>query len=124
MASASVNGCSTRSGHRLTSSCSPAAMNSDTLVRCDSFGAFYVPKNQDTWDTIKSIMGEILDIDDATLEAAGSPQRTTSAATAAPMVREKRNKVLIVEDDADLAARARAAAEEVRRRDAHRLERH
>ena len=42
--------------------------DSDTLSRCDSFGAFYVPKNQETWDTIKSIMGEILDIDEAALE--------------------------------------------------------
>jgi len=77
--------------------------DSDTLVRCDSFGAFYVPKNHETWDTIKSIMGEILDIDRATLEAAGNPQRTTFGGEAAPVVREKRNKVLIVEDDADLA---------------------
>src|SRR6185503_11167232 len=77
--------------------------DSDTLVRCDSFGAFYVPKNQETWDTIKSIMGEILEIDDATLQAAGSGQKTNFGGEARPVVREKRNKVLIVEDDADLA---------------------
>ena len=76
--------------------------DSDTLVRCDSFGAFYVPKNHETWDTIKSIMGEILDIDDAALEASNAP-RSTFGGEAPPVVREKRNKVLIVEDDADLA---------------------
>ncbi len=77
--------------------------DSDTLVRCDSFGAFYVPKNHETWDTIKSIMGEILDIDEATLESAGSERRSSFGGDAPAVVREKRNKVLIVEDDADLA---------------------
>jgi CheY-like chemotaxis protein len=76
--------------------------DSDTLVRCDSFGAFYVPKNQETWDTIKSIMGEILDIDDETLATASAP-RSNFGGGERPVVREKRNKVLIVEDDADLA---------------------
>jgi len=76
--------------------------DSDTLMRCDSFGAFYVPKNHETWDTIKSIMGEILDIDEGTLAAVGA-QRTSFGGEAPPAVREKRNKVLIVEDDADLA---------------------
>jgi CheY-like chemotaxis protein len=75
--------------------------DSDTLMRCDSFGAFYVPKNQETWDTIKSILGEILEIDETTLNAVGA-QRTLTGAER-PVVREKRNKVLIVEDDADLA---------------------
>ena len=75
--------------------------DSDTLSRCDSFGAFYVPKNQDTWDTIKSIMGEILDIDEAALNAAVAPR--TFKPSDDPLKREKRNKVLIVEDDADLA---------------------
>jgi CheY-like chemotaxis protein len=74
--------------------------DSDTLVRCDSFGAFYVPKNQDTWDTIKSIMSEVLDIDESALEAATPPRNFGGEDT---LVREKRNKILIVEDDADLA---------------------
>ena len=74
----------------------------DTLTRCDSFGAFYVPKNHETWDTIKSIMGEILDIDEAALDAVGRAENDSSASDD-PLVREKRNKVLIVEDDADLA---------------------
>ena len=77
--------------------------DSDTLVRCDSFGAFYVPKNQETWDTIKSIMGEILEIDDATLAGGRARSRSNFGGEARPVVREKRNKVLIVEDDADLA---------------------
>lgn len=76
--------------------------DSDTLTRCDSFGAFYVPKNQETWDTIKSILGEVLEIDNVTLASVGS-QRTSFGGQAPPAVREKRNKVLIVEDDADLA---------------------
>lgn len=75
--------------------------DSDTLSRCDSFGAFYVPKNQETWDTIKSIMGEVLDIDEAALNAAVAPR--TFKPSDDPLKREKRNKVLIVEDDADLA---------------------
>ncbi len=74
--------------------------DSDTLVRCDSFGAFYVPKNQDTWPTIKSILGEVLEIDESTLAAAVPPRSFGGENT---MVREKRNKILIVEDDADLA---------------------
>ena len=76
--------------------------DSDTLVRCDSFGAFYVPKNQETWDTIKSIMGEILDIDRCHLGGC-EPIAISFGGEAPPVVREKRNKVLIVEDDADLA---------------------
>ncbi len=74
--------------------------DSETLLRCDSFGAFYVPKNHETWDTIKSIMGELLEIDESVLEASLSPR---TFGTDAPLTREKRNKVLIVEDDADLA---------------------
>ena len=50
--------------------------DSDTLVRCDSFGAFYVPKNHETWDTIKSIVGEILDLDPSVLASASMSQRT------------------------------------------------
>ncbi len=74
--------------------------DSDALVRCDSFGAFYVPKNQETWDTIKSIMAEVLEIDESALDAA-APPRTFNGEDS--LGREKRNKILIVEDDADLA---------------------
>jgi CheY-like chemotaxis protein len=74
--------------------------DSDTLVRCDSFGAFYVPKNQDTWDTIKSIMSDVLEIDESALQAAVPPRAFGGEDK---LVREKRNKILIVEDDADLA---------------------
>ena len=76
--------------------------DSDTLTRCDSFGAFYVPKNQETWSTIKSILGEVLEIDDTTL-ASVDAKRTSFGSAATPVVHEKRNKVLIVDDDADLA---------------------
>lgn len=73
--------------------------DSDTLVRCDSFGAFYVPKNQDTWGMIKSIMTEILDIDDAALEALESNKAHIAEDE---LNRQSRNKILIVDDDADL----------------------
>jgi CheY-like chemotaxis protein len=73
----------------------------ETLVRCDSFGAYYVAKGGDTWQAIKSILAELLDFDEATLSAAdpnpaGRPTEDT-------LVRAVRNKVLIVEDDVDLA---------------------
>jgi CheY-like chemotaxis protein len=74
--------------------------DSDTLVRCDSFGAFYVPKNQETWETIKSIMGDILELDETAFESI-APTRNFGTDTV--LQREKRNKVLIVEDDSDLA---------------------
>ena len=95
--------------------------DSDTLVRCDSFGAFYVPKNQDTWDTIKSIMSEVLEIDESALQAAVPPRAFGGEDK---LVREKRNKILIVEDDADLARALERRLQEVRRRDDHRLQRH
>lgn len=71
----------------------------ETLVRCDSFGAFYVPKSNETWASIKSILGEVLDIDDATLDAASS---RNSEIVARPLS-QARNRILIVEDDAALA---------------------
>ena len=77
--------------------------DSDTLSRCDSFGAFYVPKNQETWDTIKSIMSEILDLDEEALNAVVPARAFSASPDKDPLNREKRNKILIVEDDADLA---------------------
>jgi CheY-like chemotaxis protein len=77
--------------------------DSDTLSRCDSFGAFYVPKNQETWDTIKSIMGEVLELDEEVLNAVVPSRAFSASPNKDPLSREKRNKVLIVEDDADLA---------------------
>ncbi len=74
--------------------------DSETLLRCDSFGAFYVPKNQDTWDTIKSIMGEVLEIDESALDASIAPRAFGGSDDV--LTRDKKNKVLIVEDDADL----------------------
>jgi CheY-like chemotaxis protein len=75
--------------------------DSDTLVRCDSFGAFYVPKNHDTWRTIQSIITEVLDIDDSQVEAAGAAMMSNIAAD--ELERQTRNKILIVDDDQDLA---------------------
>jgi CheY-like chemotaxis protein len=73
--------------------------DSDTLTRCDSFGAFYVPKNQDTWDMIKSILGEVMEIDAETLAASVAPRRFRNEDLE---VRSTKNKVLIVEDDLDI----------------------
>jgi CheY-like chemotaxis protein len=75
--------------------------DSDTLVRCDSFGAFYVPKNRDTWQTIQSIITEVLDIDDSQIEAADAAIMSNIAAD--ELDRQSRNKILIVDDDQDLA---------------------
>jgi len=75
--------------------------DSDTLVRCDSFGAFYVPKNQDTWETIKSILSEVLDIDETAFEATIAPSRAFGDQPD-PVTRTKHNKILIVDDDSDL----------------------
>jgi len=72
--------------------------DTDALVRCDSFGAYYVPKSNETWDTIKSILHEVLGLDDTALEAAGR----SGHGGADDSLGGKRNKVLLVEDDADL----------------------
>ncbi len=63
--------------------------DSDTLVRCDSFGAFYVPKNQETWDTIKSIMARCWRSTRAAL-AAVTPASDFSGEDT--LVREKRTR--------------------------------
>jgi CheY-like chemotaxis protein len=69
----------------------------DTLDRCDSLGAYYVAKGLDTWETIKSILTEITEKQSDSLAAskADDPLQT--------LVDAPRNKVLIVDDDADLA---------------------
>ena len=95
--------------------------DSDTLSRCNSFGAFYVPKNQETWDTIKSIMGEILDIDEAALNAAVAAaniqaQRRSAQAREEEQGPDRRGRCRP-------CARPRAPAEEMRRRHDDRLER-
>ena len=77
--------------------------DSETLVRCDSFGAFYVPKNQDTWETIRSIIAELLDLDEAVLAAADADAAARSHIAEDEFNRQKRNKILIVDYDADLA---------------------
>jgi CheY-like chemotaxis protein len=74
--------------------------DSETLGRCDSFGAFYVPKNQDTWEAIRSIIAELLDLDEAALQAADAS--ATSGIAEVELNRQKRNKILIVDDDPDL----------------------
>ncbi len=70
----------------------------DALDRANSFGAYYVQKNKDTWEAIRSILTKVFDIDDATLKAAGAP----SSASLRGMNGQKQNKILIVDDDTDL----------------------
>ncbi len=68
------------------------------LDRIDSLGAFYVQKNKDTWEAISAILTNIFDIDDGALRAVG----VRSSIPVHELVQEKRNKILIVDDDADL----------------------
>ncbi len=74
--------------------------DTETLGRCDSFGAYYVPKNHETWETIRSILAEIVEIDDAALRADDAIKTKVADAE---LDRQQRNKILIVDDDADLA---------------------
>lgn len=70
----------------------------DALDRSDSFGAFYVQKNQYTWETIRSIMTEIFDIDEEALNAVGA----RSSIAVDELSQQKHNRILIVDDDTDL----------------------
>jgi CheY-like chemotaxis protein len=74
--------------------------DTETLGRCDSFGAYYVRKNQETWETIRSILADIVEIDEAALRADDAIRTKVADAE---LDRQQRNKVLIVDDDADLA---------------------
>ena len=72
----------------------------ELLDRCDGFGAYYVPKDADTWPRIKEIIAEVLHLREGDLNAADT---VSSRAADAHVVQNDRNRVLIVEDDADLA---------------------
>jgi CheY-like chemotaxis protein len=71
----------------------------ETLVRCESFGAFYVPKSSETWENVKAILGDVLDLDEATLNADSARRKEV----ADRVLSQARNRVMIVEDDATLA---------------------
>lgn len=72
----------------------------ETLDRCDSFGAYHVPKGPDTWEMLQAILGEVLALEESAL-VSFAPPRTDQTGQ---LLRDSdRNKVLIVEDDADLA---------------------
>jgi CheY-like chemotaxis protein len=71
----------------------------ETLVRCDSFGATYVRKGDDTWSAVKAVLAEVLEIEASALGAAD----TLQARADARVLTAKRNRVLLVEDDANLA---------------------
>lgn len=75
--------------------------DSDTLGRCDSFGAFYVPKNQDTWESIKAIMTEVLDIEEEAFQTV--EHMHLASISEAESERQKKPTIMVVDDDADLA---------------------
>lgn len=66
----------------------------ETLLRCESLGAYYVAKAPDSWNSIRLLLEDIFEIKG---EAApeGAPRPTTGFCHSTP-------KILIVEDDADL----------------------
>ena len=70
----------------------------DTFDRADSFGAYYVQKNEDTWEAVKSILAKVFDIDEATLNAADARRSVPLSGVNG----QKHNKILIVDDDVDL----------------------
>ncbi len=72
----------------------------ETLDRCDSLGAFHVPKGPDTWEMMQSILSEVLEIEDSAFASFAPPKIDQ---TGQLLVDNARNKVLIVEDDSDLA---------------------
>ena len=74
--------------------------DSDTLGRCDSFGAFYVQKNNETWDAIKDVLVEVLQIEDAAFEAVGHTHLAHIAE--AEINGQSKPKILVVDDDMDL----------------------
>jgi DNA-binding response OmpR family regulator len=71
----------------------------ETLDRCDSLGAYCVPKGPDTWKMLLSIFAEVLGIENK-LTAPSVPHRKRRADPLA--VERLHNKVLIVDDDTDL----------------------
>jgi len=71
-----------------------------TLDRCDSLGAYYVPKGPDAWDMLFAIFSEVLPIEGKDIQALAS----IKVDKAEPLLTEtEHNKVLIVDDDEDLA---------------------
>ncbi len=72
--------------------------NADVLDRSNSFGAFYVPKDKDTWEAISAILKNIFDIDDDAFKAIS----TRSSIPVDRWNRQKHNKILVVDDDEDL----------------------
>ncbi len=91
----------------------------NTLDRSDSFGAFYVQKNKDTWETISAILKNIFDIDDEALKTVGA----RSSIAVHDLDQGKRNKILIVDDDTDLTQCAGEPSQQMRGGDADGLKR-
>jgi DNA-binding response OmpR family regulator len=70
----------------------------ETLDRCDSLGAYCVPKGPDTWKMLLSIFAEVLGTENLTASTVPHRKRHSD-----PLAVERlHNKVLIVDDDADL----------------------
>jgi CheY-like chemotaxis protein len=77
-----------------------ARSDSETIDRCESLGAYYVPKGPDAWGMIQSMLREVLKLDDSVL-ASVALLKTDS--TSPLLSTNSRNKVLIVDDDLELA---------------------
>jgi CheY-like chemotaxis protein len=65
----------------------------ETLMRCESFGAFYVPKAPDSWSSIRPILEEIFEIKEPSAPEEETRRKDTFHSKA---------KILIVDDDPDL----------------------
>lgn len=74
--------------------------DSETLERCEAMGVHHVPKGPEAWNMIQLILGKLLDLGDLAL-AAFAPSSTDPASLL--LCDKIRNKVLIVDDDVDLA---------------------
>jgi CheY-like chemotaxis protein len=72
----------------------------DIVERCERLGVYFVPKNGMAWQNIETIIRDTFPRDEL---AAPSSQVLAQERAAADAFRMKRNKILIVEDDADFA---------------------
>jgi CheY-like chemotaxis protein len=68
--------------------------DSETIDRCESFGAFYTRKGPDFWASFVSALVEIFPDHEARVRESGSQSASTEV--------RKRSRVLVVDDDADV----------------------
>jgi len=77
-----------------------ASFDIEKLDRCDALGVYCVPKGPDTWDMLLMIFVEVLGIENDVVASLDPPKKYRTDPLAAERVH---NKVLIVDDDMDLA---------------------